>query len=76
VGSLPFIGERTARLEPNHTVSGNRSRFSTGEVTFRLDDEWRRRAAVRRTAVTGLALPWLQRYGYPVRPSGRSSVPV
>ncbi|MGZ8594591.1 MAG: sulfotransferase family protein [Actinomycetota bacterium] len=66
--ALPFVSERTAALEPNHTVSGNRSRFATGEVEIRLDDAWMREAsALRRVAVTSLTLPWLGRYGYPVR---------
>lgn len=63
----PVRGRRVA-LGGNHTVTGNPDRFLTGEVEVREDDGWRRhlprRAAV---AATALALPWLGRYGYPVR---------
>lgn len=38
---LPFDDERTVRLAPNHTVSGNPSRFTTGSVRIEADDAWR-----------------------------------
>ena len=66
--ALPLEGERTALLEPNHTVSGNPSRFRTGRVELRADDEWiTRQSAAQRSMVTSLALPLLSRYGYPLR---------
>jgi hypothetical protein len=62
---LPFVTDRIARLEVNHTVSGNRSRFETGDVEIRSDDEWKTpRRDLRRGIVTLLTLPWLRRYGY------------
>jgi hypothetical protein len=71
---MPLVGERTARLSVNHTVSGNPSRFTTGAVELRRDDEWvthQRRGD--RVVSTALALPLLGRYGYPVRPTAPSS---
>jgi hypothetical protein len=67
--SIPLEGERTARLAPNHTVSGNPSRFRTGTVELREDTEWvARQRGADRLVVTTLALPMLHRYGYRLRP--------
>ncbi|MFN2490073.1 MAG: sulfotransferase [Actinomycetota bacterium] len=70
---LPLEGAKTARLAPNHTVSGNPSRFKTGTVELREDTEWTgsQRRADRITATT-LSLPLLARYDYPLRP-GKAS---
>lgn len=52
-------------LPTNHTAAGNPSRFRTGPLSLRNDDEWRQRLARRdRRLVTGLAAPFLWRYGY------------
>lgn len=60
-----FVDERTVRLEPAHTVSGNPGRFDTGEVEIRVDQRWRTGLpGSERWAVTALAWPWLARYGY------------
>jgi hypothetical protein len=67
---MPLEGERTARLSVNHTVSGNPSRFTTGAVELRRDDEWvthQRRGD--RVISTALALPLLGRYRYALRPA-------
>jgi hypothetical protein len=66
-GPGPFLDERTVRLAPNHTVSGNPSRFSSGDVRIAPDDAWRRGLPLRAyVTVTALALPLLPRYGYPL----------
>lgn len=66
---LPFENDDTVRLTGNHTVSGNPSRFSTGTVALRSDDEWTRRQQFSdRAIVTSVALPLLRRYGYPLWP--------
>ena len=66
---LPFVDDTTVRLSGNHTISGNPSRFSTGRVALRADDEWiENQPLVDRTIATALALPLLHRYGYPLRP--------
>jgi hypothetical protein len=65
---LPFEQDDTVRLSGNHTISGNPSRFRTGAVALRSDDEWTRSQPLKdRLVATGLALPLLHRYGYPLR---------
>lgn len=72
---LPFVNDHTAQLTGNHTVSGNPSRFGTGTVHIRNDNEWvtRQRAADRLIATT-LSLPILHRYGYPLRVNRPKSI--
>src|SRR5262245_47438900 len=63
---LPFLDEHTAHLAPNHTVSGNRSRFRTGEVRVELDRAWERESPTfSRAASTLVSLPLLGSFGYP-----------
>jgi hypothetical protein len=74
VGVLPdrtaFVGDHTVRLNTTHTVSGNPSRFKTGDVELRLDDEWKRKLAPSMGAqVAALTWPLLERYGYTRRGS-------
>ena len=67
-GSGPFLDGHTAVLKPNHTVSGNPSRFRVGPVPIRPDEGWRTGLpASSRRLVTALAMPMLLRYGYRVR---------
>jgi hypothetical protein len=69
--SLPFIDEHAVSLSPNHTVSGNPSRFVSGTVEIRADREWAKRMPrASRLVVTALTSPLLRRYGYPVRLGG------
>jgi hypothetical protein len=64
-GGLPLQSERVASLGGNHTVSGNPSRFRTGAVELRPDDEWSRaQSTADRTLATAMTLPMLGRYGY------------
>jgi hypothetical protein len=52
-------------LRPNHTVSGNPLRFSTGLVAVSADEAWRDlMPAGRRRLVAALTLPLRGRYGY------------
>jgi hypothetical protein len=72
-GTTPFTDARTARLHPNHIVAGNPSRFTTGEVTIRSDDAWKREMPRRaQRLVAGLTLPLLVRYGYAARDRSES----
>ena len=67
--SVPVHGS-TATLASNHTVAGNPSRFRTGDVELRRDDEWRTRLTTRDRVVTStIALPLLSRYGYDLQPA-------
>lgn len=67
---LPFVDAKTAILHPNHSVSGNPSRFKTGSVSLRSDDEWLRAQRVKdRLTTTALTWPLLLRYGYSLMPA-------
>jgi len=67
---LPFTDDQEAELGVNHSLSGNPSRFQTGTVEIRPDEKWRGEQARKdRLASTAMALPWLHRYGYPIRPT-------
>lgn len=64
---LPFLQGQEVKLAPNHSVYGNPSRFQTGTITLREDEEWRQRMPVWQNALaTGLTMPWLREYGYSV----------
>ncbi len=68
VASLPLTGPSSLVLQPNHMISGNPSRFATGSVQLKEDNEWRSRLLppVRRR-VELATWPLLLRYGYPLR---------
>lgn len=64
VRELPIEGSQV-ELGPNHTTSGNRSRFKTGEVELRIDREWQSKMKKSdKRIVTALCWPLLRRYGY------------
>jgi len=66
---VPFVDGMTVRLSGNHTISGNPSRFSTGTVFLKSDDDWIREQSFKdRMIATSLAAPLLHRYGYRLRP--------
>lgn len=65
-GRGPFLDERTVLLNPNHIVVGNPSRFTTGRVTIRTDDEWRRSMPRRDQMIVNLlTLPVRARFRLP-----------
>ncbi|HWB57314.1 MAG TPA: sulfotransferase [Gaiellaceae bacterium] len=65
--NMPWVSDRTVHLTANHTISGNPSRFRTGPIDLRADDEWRARMRLRqKVAATILTLPLLARYSYEV----------
>ena len=71
VGEQPagvdFLDSKTLVLPGNHTVWGNSSRFRTGRLEVRSDDEWTRKLSRSgRLIPTALTLPLLPRYGYPL----------
>ena len=66
-GPPPVDDSGVAQLGVNHTVTGNPDRLSRGTVRIRPDERWRSELAPRHVAVaTGIALPLLRRYDYPV----------
>jgi hypothetical protein len=65
----PFLDERTVALGVNHSVAGNPSRFATGTLVLEDRSEWRiAQGRVERWVTTLVALPFLHRYGYAIRP--------
>jgi hypothetical protein len=63
---LPTVRAGTVRLGPSHGLSGNPSRFRSGDIELRHDGGWATEMPMRaRTAVTTLTLPLLTTYGYP-----------
>lgn len=66
-GPPPVSGSK-AELVPGHVLGGNPSKFRTGSVEIHEDSEWREGLAPRdRLLATLVALPFLRRYGYPLR---------
>jgi Sulfotransferase family len=63
---LPAVHGGALRLGPSHGLSGNPSRFRSGEIPLRRDDSWTREMPLgSRRVVTALTLPLLAAYGYP-----------
>lgn len=72
----PFVGNHRVSLRQNHNLSGNPSRFKTGEVDLALDDEWQTAMRpVSRAIVTGICAPLMLRYGYLGGGSGSGAYP-
>lgn len=64
-GAAPFESADTVRLGPNHIVAGNPSRFTTGVVKIRTDEEWRHHMPRRDQLLVELATkPLMLHYGY------------
>ncbi len=62
-----FVNGRSVHLRTNHTVAGNPSRFRTGTVELRADEEWRLcQDRGDRLIATALSWPMLLLYGYPL----------
>jgi hypothetical protein len=67
-----LMGE-TVELPVSHGLSGNPSRFRSGPVRLRLDEQWRREMSRwDRMSTTAIALAPLSRYGY-LRPTADGS---
>jgi len=65
-GSLhEVVHGREISLSVDHTVSGNPSRFRTGKIELRLDEEWKgKMRGADKNVVTVLTAPLLLNYGY------------
>jgi hypothetical protein len=63
--SWPFVADRVVELGVNHAIWGNPSRFETGLVELRSDDQWQTELGrLDKLAVTALTWPLLWKYGY------------
>ena len=61
----PFESDDTVRLRANHIVAGNPSRFTTGVVQIRPDEDWKQHMPRRDQLAVELATkPLMLRYGY------------
>lgn len=66
--TLAFLRSDSAELGASHTIGGNPMRFSTGRLTLRADEAWRREMPPRaRLGVSALTAWPLASYGYQVR---------
>jgi Sulfotransferase family len=64
-GPAPFESDDTVRLNDNHIVAGNPSRFTTGSVKIRADEEWKTLMPRRDQLLIELTTkPLMLRYGY------------
>ena len=62
---LPELQGSQITLQPSHGLSGNPSRFRSGQVELRRDERWASQMSTRdRTVVTTLTLPLLMSYRY------------
>jgi hypothetical protein len=67
LGPAPFTKDDTVLLGENHNLSGNPSRFDTGEVRIVPDYKWMHAMPSRdQAAVTVATLPFLLKFGYPL----------
>lgn len=61
----PVAPDGSVTVRPNHTVTGNPDRFSTGTIRLEPDDRWRwDMPRWQQAAVGAAAMPWMARYGY------------
>jgi hypothetical protein len=66
-GMPPISADGTIDLKPCHGIGGNSSRFRTGPVKLRMDDEWKEKLEFgKRMSVTAITAPLLMKYGYPI----------
>ena len=65
--STPFVSEKVVELNINHSVWGNPSRFKTGKIELKIDNEWKSKLNVFDKFVsTACTLPLLLKYGYQI----------
>lgn len=68
-GNIAGLCDDSRRRTSVHMVGGNRLRFDKEVLKPRLDSEWvDKLAAADANFVAAATLPWLLRYGYPLRP--------
>jgi hypothetical protein len=67
-GDVRHIRDDEVDLPASHGLAGNPSRFTTGQVRLRPDDQWREAMPIgARRLVTALASPVLLTHGYALR---------
>jgi hypothetical protein len=64
---VPMVDDNTVLVAPTHTVAGNDNRFRTGPIRVQPDTAWRVHLhPIDRAVISGLCLPLLARYHYPI----------
>jgi hypothetical protein len=64
---LPFLEGDRLRLGTEHTISGNPSKFRSGSIDIKVDEEWlTAMSSGARRSVTAMTWPGLLRFGYPL----------
>ena len=62
---IPFITDHSVSLSPNHALWGNPSRFKTGTVELKKDEEWKEKMKITDKFIsTVLTWPLLLKYEY------------
>jgi len=60
-----FDSTRTVELDSHHSGQGNPSRYQTGEVTLKVDSEWKTKMSFAETRLLKtICYPKLKKYGY------------
>ncbi|OGI06484.1 MAG: hypothetical protein A3I68_04165 [Candidatus Melainabacteria bacterium RIFCSPLOWO2_02_FULL_35_15] len=63
--STPFVSAGEVELSVNHSAWGNPSRFKTGRIELKVDDEWKSKLnSFDKLISTVCTFPLLSRYGY------------
>lgn len=63
--STPFVSAGEVELSVNHSAWGNPSRFKTGRIELKVDDEWKSKLnGFDKLISTACTFPLLSRYGY------------
>lgn len=63
--STPFVSASEVELSVNHSAWGNPSRFKTGRIELKVDDEWKSKLnSFDKLISTVCTFPLLSRYGY------------
>jgi hypothetical protein len=69
VTQLPFKDDFTVEMGVDHIFAGSpSSRSEIGAVKLRLDERWKKEMKpTDKAVITGLSLPWMLKYGYPLQ---------
>jgi hypothetical protein len=63
-----FVGERTVRLSPSHTIAGNPGRRAGDRRDIVLDEAWRTElSATERLAIVAVSAPLMRKFGYDLK---------
>ena len=69
IADAEHVDGTSVRLGADHLIASNPNRSRRGVIELREDVAWRREMRpLHQWVVTALTLPFLRRYGYPVRP--------